>query len=605
MRKYLLLLVSIPAWCQTAPGTLSTIAGNGLPGYSGDGGPATRASLAFASTRQEPGQPDINELDQYMHLFVDQQGNLFIADTGNNRIRKVGPDGTISTVAGNGVRGFGGDGGPATAAALYGPSGIAVDRRDGSLYVADEQNNRIRRVAPDGRISTIAGDGRHLFFTNTVPAIASPMDWPGAVALDPSGTLYFTEVHSHRVGRMVGNVLATIAGDGFEGVSGDDGPAVGARLNCPAGLTFDARGNLYVVDQRNHRVRKVAPDGMMTTVAGTGSGHMSAGYGGDGGPAIAARMNHPSAVAVDAAGNMYIADMMNHRVRRVSPDGIITTVAGTGEAGYGGDGGPAASGKLNFPAGLAVDQAGNLYIADWHNFRVRKVTFPPAVSGVTNGASFAPAGVVAVAPGSWISIFGSALASAEAAATGMPLPRMLGSTMVHISGTETPLNYVSPSQINAQVPVDLPPGSARLTVMSGDVETSAVTLLVAATGPGIFTYGQDRAVATHANGSLITGDNPAEPGETIIVYLTGIGPVSPQPGSGQASGVDPLSRATLPFSASIGGRAAPVDFLGMTPYLVGLAQANIRVPTGVASGDLAVVITVSGAVSNGPLLRVR
>jgi uncharacterized protein (TIGR03437 family) len=604
--RYWILLAAAAAWAQGPAGVLSTVAGNGVAGFSGDGGPAVNASLAFAPTRQEPGQPDINEFDQFMHLAVDPAGNLYIADNGNHRIRKVTPGGIITTVAGNGARGFGGDMGPAVRASLYGPAAVAVDPRDGSLYIADEQNNRIRHVAPDGMIHTVAGDGRHLFYTAGQAATASPMDWPSAVVFDAAaGVLYFAESHSNRVGKIVDGRLVTVAGDGFEGLSGDGGPALAARMRLPAGLAMDGRGNLYVVDQRNHRVRRIAPDGTITTVAGSGNGHMSAGYGGDGGPATSAQMNHPSAVAVDAAGNIYIADMMNHRVRRVTPDGRIATVAGNGRPGYGGDGGPGPAGQLNFPAGLALDAAGNLYIADWQNFRVRKLAFSPVVSSVTNGASFAPADVVGIAPGSWISIFGSALASGEAAASAIPLPRALASASVRINGTPVPLSYVSPTQINAQAPVDLAPGAATLTVSNAGVETAAVRILVAAAGPGVFTYGQNRAVATHADGTLITAESPAAPGETIIVYLSGVGAVTPQPATGEAAGAAPLSQAAAPCSVTIGGREAVVDFVGMTPFLVGLAQANIRVPAGAASGDQPVVITVGGAVSNAPVVRIR
>ncbi len=604
--RYWILFVGAAAFAEGPAGILSTVAGNGVAGYSGDGGPALGASLAFAPTRQEPGQPDINEFDQFMHLAVDPAGNLYIADNGNHRIRKVTPQGMITTVAGNGVRGYGGDMMPATRTPLYGPAGVAVDPRDGSLYIADEQNNRIRHVAPDGMIHTVAGDGRHLFYNAGQMATASPMDWPSSVAFDVArGVLYFAEAHSNRVGKIVDGRLVTVAGDGFEGMKGDGGPAILAQMRLAAHVAMDGTGNLYVVDQRNHRVRRIAPDGTITTVAGSGNGHMSAGYGGDGGPATAAQLNHPSAVAVDAAGNIYIADMMNHRVRRVTPDGKIATVAGNGRPGYSGDGGPGTAGQLNFPAGLALDPAGNLYIADWQNFRVRKLSFSPFVTAVTNGASFAPADVVGIAPGSWISIFGSALAGAEAVASEIPLPRTLSSTTVKINGTPIPLGYVSPAQINAQAPVDLPPGLATLVVTSGSTDTAAGQVLVAAAGPGIFTYGENRAVATHAGGALITAESPAEPGETIIVYLSGIGPVSPQPATGQAAGTEPLSRAVLPFSAAIGGREAPVDFLGMTPFLVGLAQANLRAPAGAASGDQPVVLTVGGAVSNAPLVRIR
>ena len=603
MKKGCFVLLPAALWAQS--GILSTVAGNGSPAYAGDGVAALSASLTFAPTRQEPGGPDINELDQYMQLAMDGAGNLWIADNGNHRVRRLAPNGIITTAAGSGVRGFAGDGLQARAAALWGPSAVAVDPRDGAVYIADQQNNRLRRVTPEGVITTVAGNGQHLLYASGVAPTSSPLDWPSGLAIDASGVLYFSEVHSHRVAKISGNRIVTIAGDGFEGVTGDNGPAASARLRFPAGLAMDARGNLFIADQRNHRVRRVAPDGTITTMAGTGNGRNTGGYGGDGGPATSAQLNNPVAVAVDARGNLYIADMLNHRVRRVGANGIITTVAGNGRPGFSGDGGPAPSGQLNFPAGVSVDAGGNVYITDWQNYRVRKVTFGPLVSGITNAASFAPADVVGVAPGSWISIFGSGLAAAETVATEIPLPQRLGATVVRVQGAPIPLNYASPSQINAQAPVELSPGNATLVVATGSGETPPVTFQVAVAGPAIFVWGENRAVATHADGLLITPESPAEAGETIIVYLTGAGAVAPPVATGTAAGVAPLSRATLPSSATLGGRATPVDFLGMTPFLVALSQANLRIPEGLAAGDHPLVITVGGAVSNAPLVRIR
>jgi uncharacterized protein (TIGR03437 family) len=603
MNKGLFLL--LPGVLAAQSGVLSTVAGNGTPGDSGDGDPAVSASLRFLPTRQVPDEPDISELDRYMQIWVDAGSNLWISDYSNHRVRRVTPAGVITTVAGTGTRGYSGDGGPARSAALWGPAAVAVDPRDGAAYLADQQNNRLRRVGPDGVITTVAGNGQHLLYRAGEIATASPMDWPSGLAIDSAGTIYFSEVHSNRIARIAGNRIVTVAGDGFEGMTGDGGPAASARLRFPAGLAFDGRGNLYIADQRNHRVRRIAPDGTMTTAAGTGNGRNTGGYGGDGGPATSAQLNNPVAVAVDAAGNLYIADMLNHRIRRVAPNGTITTVAGNGRPGFSGDGGPAASGQLNFPAGVAVDPSGNLYIADWQNYRVRKVTFGPVVTGITNAASYAPADVVGAAPGSWISVFGSGLAAGEAVAAEIPLPQRLGSTVVKVNGAAIPLNYVSPGQINAQAPVELSSGVATLVVETASGATQPVTFQVAAAGPGVFVWGENRAVATHADGRLITAESPAEAGETIIVYLTGAGAVAPPVATGTAAGVSPLSRATLPSSAAIGGRSAALDFLGMTPYLVALSQANLRVPEGLSAGDHPVVITVGGAVSNAPLVRVR
>ena len=267
------------------PGIIATIAGNGIPAFCGDGGPATQACV---------GDP--------IDLAMDAAGNLYIG--GQTRVQRVAPDGTITTVAGNGTQGFCGDGGPAIQACLHGPEAPAVDAA-GNLYIADASNNRVRRVEPDGTITTIAG----------------------------------------------GN---GIADNGIGSFCGDGGPATQACLNAPEALAVDAAGNLYIADNWNNRVRRVAPDGTITTVAGNGT----QGFCSDGGPATRAclsSLTSPLALAVDAAGNLYIGDAGNNRVRRVAPDGTITTVAGNGTQGFCGDGGPATRACLNDPADLAVD----------------------------------------------------------------------------------------------------------------------------------------------------------------------------------------------------------------------------------------------------------
>ena len=244
----------MPVWGQ-GPCTagIETVAGY-VP--LGDGGAATAAAL------MNPGG-----------VAVDAAGTLYIADTDNNRIRKVTTAGVITTVAGNGLAGAGGDGGQAVFASLHSPHGVAVDAA-GNLYIADTDNNRIRKVTPAG-------------------------------------------------------IITTVAGTGISGHSGDGGPATAARLNYPVGVAVDAAGNLYIADTGNSRIRKVTPAGVITTLAGTGIG----GYSGDGGPATAAQLKYPFGVAVDAAGNLYIADSGNNSIRKVTPAGIITTVAGNGTAG--------------------------------------------------------------------------------------------------------------------------------------------------------------------------------------------------------------------------------------------------------------------------------
>ena len=319
---------------QTA-GFITTIAGTAERGYGGDDGPATNALLALANRR---GACVPIEFLEATRLSVDTDGSILLADSGNHRIRRITPAGQIRTVAGSGERppidsrcdptggsAAVGDGGAALASKLYSPADVIVDR-DGNMIVADQLNHRIRRVTPSGTISTIAGNGTHNVYAPNAPALSSPLDYPASIALDPNGLLYFVEPESHRVGRVnADGRLATVAGTGAPGFRGDNVPAATSRLSTPAGIAFDAAGNLYIADRSNHRIRKVAPSGIISTVAGTGQ----AGFSGDGGPADRAQLNAPTDVEVDRDGNVFIADMLNHRVRRVDATGTITTVPAT------------------------------------------------------------------------------------------------------------------------------------------------------------------------------------------------------------------------------------------------------------------------------------
>ncbi|MFD8695475.1 NHL repeat-containing protein [Kitasatospora purpeofusca] len=342
------------------PALITTVAGNGQQGFGGDGGPATTSSLNCPFS-----------------VTFDSSGDLYIADYQNHRVRKVSTGGTITTVAGNGVKGYGGDGGPATAASLKDPAGVAVDRI-GNLYIADRSNQRVRKVGPDGTITTVAGSGTHGFSGDGGPATRARLNFPHSIAVDGAGNLFIADDYNHRL-RKVGpdGTITTVAGDGTEGYGGDGGPATRAGLNFPHGIAIDAAGTLYIADRYNYRVRKVTPDGTITTVAGTGT----RGFDGDGGPAVRAALNLPQSVALDRAGNLYLADYGNKRVRRVTPDGRITTVAGDGTEGSRGDSGPATSAQLNQPLGIAVDAHGDVHLADYGNHRIRRLRFPASGDG--------------------------------------------------------------------------------------------------------------------------------------------------------------------------------------------------------------------------------
>ena len=336
---------------------------------------APRFTVPIVSLPPDNGAAATASLSDPFGVAVDAIGNLYIADTSNHRIRKVDTSGIIATVAGNGIEGHSGDGGPATSAALNTPIGVAVDMT-GNLYIADAFNNRIRKVNAAGVITTVAGNGDARFSGDHAAATSASLSAPFGVAVDKSGNLYIADTSNQRIRKVDSSgTITTIAGSGTEGFSGDGGAATQASLNFPSGVTVDRAGNLFITDQSNHRIRKVNTGGVITTVAGNGD----AGFSGDHAAATSASLNLPIGTAVDAAGTLYIADTSNHRIRKVSADGMVTTVAGNGIGGFSGDGSAATRATLNSPSGVAVDSAGNLYIADSSNNRIRKLNAIPSV----------------------------------------------------------------------------------------------------------------------------------------------------------------------------------------------------------------------------------
>ena len=363
-----LLLAAGPAG-GTNGDTIVTAAGNGTASSAGDGLQASEASL-----------------NRPRSVFALPGGGFVWAEPWSNRVRTLSADGVVSTVAGTGAQGYGGDGGPATAAALNFVHS-AAPLGDGSLLLADTQNNRIRKISPAGTITTVAGTGSAGFTGDGGPATSARINNPRGVVGLADGGFLIPDTNNHRVRRVwPDGTITTVAGTGVQGFSGDGGPATAAQLSAPFGVAPTADGGFLVVDVGNQRIRKVSAAGTITTVAGTGV----AGYAGDGGPATAALINNPHNLVVQPDGSFLIADASNERVRLVAVDGTISTLTGTGVRGFSGDGGPAAAAQISVPKAVGLTAAGDVLIADEQNNRIRFVGTPvaptvataPAVSGI-------------------------------------------------------------------------------------------------------------------------------------------------------------------------------------------------------------------------------
>jgi hypothetical protein len=337
---------SITNGLSAADAIITTIAGGKTSGFAGDGGPATAAQ--FRECRS---------------LAIDSGGNLYVTDRGNNRIRKIDTTGIITTIAGTGAEGFGGDNGPATAAQLNQPREIAIDSED-FLYICDEGNNRVRCIdLLSGIIQTVCGDGNNVNSGDGGPASAAQISNPESICFDSSFNVYIGAQQTIRRIDAMG-IITTIAGTGAQGFSGDGGPAINAQFSEIDGLAVDAAGNLYVVDVNNNRIRRIDTMGIVTTVAGTGN----AGFSGDGGPALNADLGFPGdGITIDKFGNIYFGDYgaseREPRIRRIDTNGIISTVAGNGQPGISGDGGLATNAKTIGAVGIVADAAGDIYFA--------------------------------------------------------------------------------------------------------------------------------------------------------------------------------------------------------------------------------------------------
>ena len=549
--------------------TISTIAGNGVAGFI-DGDALNGAQLNFPAG-----------------ITLDSSGKLYIADTVNYRIRTLS-GGLLATIAGNGTSGYTGDGSAATSAELASPGAVAVDG-SGNVYIADTGNHVIRKITGT-TISTFAGNNTSGYQGDGGLATGAELASPSGVAVDGSGNVYISDTGNNLIRKVdsSGNINAVVGAKGTANT-----------LNNPNGIAIDKNGFLYIADTNNHRILKWA-NNKLTTIAGTGV----PGFSGDGGPATQAMLQYPRGIAVDAAGNLYIADSTNSRIRKITPDGTIVTIAGNGKLNYTGDGGPATKAALYFPRGVVVDSQGNVYISDSSNQVIRELqgTYP-AISdgGVTNAASFAQI----ISPGALATVWGSNL-SAVTAVNSAPWSTSFNGINVSVNGTNAPIYYVSPNQINFQVPWGTPAGTTQVIVSVNGGASNTANVQAMTAGPGLFEFpGTSQAIVENQDYTVNGPSNAAAGGTYIYAFFTGTGSVSPAQSDGVPAPSASLVVATSSYSAKIGSATAQVQFAGLAPGFIGLGQMNIAVPTGLAAGTYPLTITLDGQTSNAGNVSVK
>jgi uncharacterized protein (TIGR03437 family) len=563
-------------------GQIQTVAGDGYLNALGDGGQAGAALLSkpFA-------------------VALDTTGTLYVADTGTQRVRQVLPSGMIRTLAGTGLIGNGTDltsVALAAATALHSPMGVAVDPL-GNVVIADTYDHRIRQVGADGRIRTLAGTGTPGTGAEGLQLVQMPLNGPQGVCFDHAGAMFIVDTSNHRVLRASPAApVFTAAGNGAPGDAGDGGIARLAQLKMPSACALNSAGDLFIADTGNNeavpggnRIRKVTAAGIITTVAGTGT----LGFSGDEGLAIAASLNAPRGVAVDDGGNIFIADTGNNRIRQVTADGVIHTIAGQDSNGFTGDGGPSQAAQLDAPGGLFMDGSGALYVADTNNNRIRRLvpdsTLPPptplpATLTAVNAASQRQG---PVAPGEIVSIFGSGIGPATGVSgtfdsTGL-LANALGGSEVRFDGVPAPLFYAQSGQINVQVPYTVNGnGLTHVEVFYQGHSSGTLDLTLATATPALF------AVAINQDGSTNSETLPAQRGTIVTFFATGEGLTGGANISGKAADA-PYPRPLLPVTLAIAGFNAELLYAGSIPGGVGVLQVNARVPAGFVPPGLASV----------------
>ncbi|HEY3841299.1 MAG TPA: IPT/TIG domain-containing protein [Bryobacteraceae bacterium] len=526
---------------------IANFAGGNIPTGAGDKGRATAAQLYFPRS-----------------VALGPAGTLYVADTADNRVRAVTSDGNINAFAGSGTAGTSGDQGPAVAASLNPPVGLAVDANT-NVYISD--GSHVRQVNGAGIISTFAGGG------------SASLTQTGSLATDSKNDVFVDQLAQVSEISAADQTISTVAGNGTTGYSGDNGPATAAQIDDVAGIAVDANGNLYIADEDNGRVRKVDASGNITTIAGGGTSTS------DGVQATTAMLNIPLGVALDGAGNLYIAEYGGNRVRLVDPTGNIHTIAGNGLQGFLGDGGIATNASLNGPTDVKVDGQGNVYIADSLNSAIRKLTPvatppTPSITTITNAGSLVSG---PVAPGERVILTGTGL--------GPHATVMFDGTAAPVlSSSMTSTLVVVPNEVSGEA-------TSQVTVTTAGVASAPFAVRVAASAPGVYTTSGDgtgQAIAYNNDGSP-NSLTPVLAGNDVGVLCTGSGLLSPSVATGVPIPATTPSPA-LAVSATLDGAPVPVSQAYAVPGAIGQFLVDVTVPYGNATENGASLqITVGNA----------
>ena len=553
---------------------------------------------------------------------LDAEGNFYAADFDRHVVYKVDRLGATTVIAGTlNSAGNTGDGGLATNAKLNNPLGTAVGA-DGTIYIADYSNDKIRKIAPNGIITTFAGTGIGGYTGDGGQAINARMNGPFTLLLDSKGVLYFVDYSNLRVRRIgVDGVITTVAGSGRAGNAGEGSLATAADL-FPGWMAFGPDGSLYVTDDGTinngvaKKVRKISPSGTITTVAGNGT----AGFSGDGGPATSAQLVSAEGVVLDSAGNVYISEYNGARIRKVAPNGVITTYAGGNGGGSAGDGGPAIRAQLNGPSGLIVDSQDNIYVNDSVNRKIRKIApVPNPAIRTANSVLTSFLGNAGFTSNTYVEIYGSSLSNttrlwAGADFRGSNAPTSLDGVSVTVNGKPAFVYYISPGQININTPEDTATGPVQIQVTTPVGTSNAVTVNRSRVSPTLqsvtqFNIGGKQYVVAQTpdfrsfigNPNMLPGVafTRANPGQTVIIYALGCGPTNPASPAGVIAAQN--SPLALPFEIKIGGVPATVSSAVLAANTIGLYQFNVVIPA-VGAGDQPIELTIDGVSNNQNLV---